>query len=572
MATAVYGGLYAASPNISIIRNQSDVLERRELFRVDLWEDTANQGLEQPDEVRADGLVSRPESIQDLLNQDTPDPIELEPELTDPLDVAELLDRTAEKDLERKYDLEPESDQLSAVDEKIVEISADTARNSVEVARRFVRPSPNRILEEGAAPVLRGLGDGGGATDVLSIPSVSAPGPEDEPQEPLLPPSFEMLDPAPWVFDSAPMEEGLPPLPPELELGRASIADEIRMATPYEFIDNLVRISIETYRAPDEALGYFRVRISPGLERELEVLPKDVTFVVDASKSILQAKLNDTVRGILSIIERLRESDRFNVVVFRDTPRVLAETTMPATAENKAAARAFLSDLEARGETNVYEAIRTAIASRSRSGAPEIIVVATDGRPTAGVRDARDIINALTEENEDGVSVLAYGSGRTANRYLLDLLAYRNKGESFVSERYNDAPADLPRFFSRVDEPLLTNLEADFGVTNGPEVYPRDLPDFYSGRNITVYGRFVPSEDREFTMRLVGSAMDTRKELVFKANLADAAEGDETIARGWAFQKTYHVIGEICRVGETPELMAELRGLSRKYGIRTSYD
>ena len=44
------------------------------------------------------------------------------------------------------------------------------------------------------------------------------------------------------------------------------------------------------------------------------------------------------------------------------------------------------------------------------------------------------------------------------------------------------------------------------------------------------------------------------------------------MARGWAFQKAYHIIGEISRQGELPELLAELKRLSDTYAIRTIYD
>ncbi|MBI4556107.1 MAG: hypothetical protein HY706_00865, partial [Candidatus Hydrogenedentes bacterium] len=127
-------------------------------------------------------------------------------------------------------------------------------------------------------------------------------------------------------------------------------------------------------------------------------------------------------------------------------------------------------------------------------------------------------------------------------------------------------------FLERVNDPLLVHLEADYGQINETEVFPKDIPDFYRGRAVTVYGRFNPAQNKEFSMRLTGQAGTRKKELVFKTNLTKAATGDAEIARNWAFRKVYFLIGEICREGETPELLAELHELSRKYNIRTSYD
>ena len=95
---------------------------------------------------------------------------------------------------------------------------------------------------------------------------------------------------------------------------------------------------------------------------------------------------------------------------------------------------------------------------------------------------------------------------------------------------------------------------------------------FYKGRAVTVYGRFDPKSDTEFAMRLSGLAASRKKEVIFKSDLRKAATGDEQIARNWAFERIYYLIGEICRVGEKPELLDEMRQLGAKYGIKTIYN
>ena len=73
-------------------------------------------------------------------------------------------------------------------------------------------------------------------------------------------------------------------------------------------------------------------------------------------------------------------------------------------------------------------------------------------------------------------------------------------------------------------------------------------------------------------MRLTGQAGPAGKEVVFQADLSAAARGDQDIARNCAFDRIYYLIGETTRVGETPELLAEIRALAKQYNIRTSYD
>ena len=63
------------------------------------------------------------------------------------------------------------------------------------------------------------------------------------------------------------------------------------------------------------------MRVTPKESESLDVLPKDITFVVDASTSISPRKLTLTKRGIEAAMDVLRPGDRFNIIVFRDSPR-----------------------------------------------------------------------------------------------------------------------------------------------------------------------------------------------------------------------------------------------------------
>lgn len=514
-------------------------------------------------------LASRQSDVRDLLNKETE---ELQPEeslLQETVEVPQLSERLATDPIAREHYLEVDEATLEQVDSKIIEISEQTAREDIQIARRLVTPSPDRILDDEELPTLRG-----GPTDVLqevlliAPPGVrQAPAPAAAPEE-MLPPAA----PEPEKPVETPAEAAVPDLPEEAEIARAQISSEIESENRYEFIDDLVDVRLETFVPADEERGFFRLQIVPKDGKGIAPLPKDITLVVDASSSIIQRKLSETASGAISIISGLRPEDRFNVIVFRDTSTHFQQDVVPATPENKEAATRFLSNLQSYGQTNLYEAIRPVVLREPRQGIPNIVLVLSDGRPSAGIRDARTIINNLTSENVNENTIVAFGGGNTVNQAMLDLLAYRNKGECVVIPQITGMRGELPRMFSRFDEPLLVDLNADFGRIDEEGLFPRKLPDFYRDQAVTVYGRFDPKKDKEFAMRLTGLAEDREKEVVFKADLTQAAQGGEDIARDWAFRKIYHLIGETYRVGETPELMQEREALSKKYGIRTIYD
>lgn len=542
-------------------------------FRVQVRDVPPPEEPQSQDEARE--LATSPGTIEDLLDMEDEKLAPIESLLNQAVDVPQLSDRVASETIEREHHLKRDPDSARVVDAKIIEIAEDTARQDIEIARRLVRPSPERVLGPGEYPVLRGPSDLGEEPIVVSaLPSKSLLG------EPVRPPSGQRAGEETGK-EKPPYEAGAvapeppprepPVLPPE-QRPVAPVVEEIRDENPYEFLDDLLDIKIDTYFPPQEKAGFFRVRIVPKKGGQIAVLPKDVTFVIDASNSIVQHKLDNTAKGLREMVSKLRPEDRFNVIVFRDTANPFRAERVPASEENKAAALAFLSDLESRGETDVYNAIRPVVDTPPREGLPGVVFVMTDGRPTKGVRDARTIINALSEENTGGNTIFAYGGGNTVDQYLLELLAYRNKGESKVSLTIGGIAEELPAFFERIGDPLLVDLQADYGRIDEQNVFPKKVPDFYEKRAVTVYGHFDPDADTDFTMRLTGVAGARKKEVIFKADLREAASGDDRIAHDWAFEKIYHLIDEMCRVGEQPELLDELHRLSRKYNIRTSYD
>jgi hypothetical protein len=562
-----HGVLFAAAPNIRIFRLAAVPPPAFQAYRVNLLvREEVFETPRQPGE--ASSLTSMPGTIRDMLSRDRDlmkpdDPGS--PLLTQ---VPRLSERIAMDDIVREHDLDILPDMRQVMDTRIVEISRQAMREDIQVARRLVRPGTTRVLDEGLLPTLRAPGDAMRAPIELVDPLAYGTGDRGgEPggAEELPPRELEALslpEPVP----------ALPDLPEVADISRQPLQAKVEQDTrQFEALDDLVTISLETFEPEGEPEGYFRLRISPKEGGAVEILPKDISFVIDSSNSILQRKLVDKARGVARLIDGLRPEDRFNITIFRDTPTQFAPEFVPANAENRERAKSFLGGIESRGQTNVYEGIRPVVLQQGREGVPSIVALMTDGRPTAGIRDGREIINALTAENAQRNSIFTYAAGGGVNPYLLDLLVYRNKGESFISSNIDSISSELPGFFNQLQDPILVECRADFGRINDETLFPRELPDFYRGQAVTVYGRYVPGKDKEFAMRLTGQALAERKEVIFQQDLEKAPEGGADIARNWAFRKVYYLIGEICRVGETPELMRQLRELTDRHNIKTSY-
>jgi len=578
LSLALHLALLMYAPRISMLERRHELPEPLARFEVDLleeippeeeeWEDPhqpvepprlpdaepAMPGVDSPDE---------PEDMQPLPERPEPDPGWAE--RTEPQTPQDTLPSPGE----------PGQELLAELDRDILAISREDARLEIDVERRTVEEPSTPSLAEDVEP---SLGSSVTAFDDLLFPRSALPTTRDTGEHDTMDiiadafgPPRQPLEGA--VGDRPPAFEGFPDLPADTPVGGDALQAELEGdGAGYETMDDLLDIRVESYIPPEGGDGYFRIQITPRHGTGLEVLPRDITFVIDASRSIQQRKMDRIARGLREPIWRMRDEDRFQIIVFRDTATRFRRDWAEATTENREAAHSFVERVETRGGTDIYNALRDVLETSSRPGIPSIVVLISDGYPTAGVVDGRTLINRISEDNHGKHTIFAFGGGRAIDRYFLELLAYRNRGDVHVAPSISAVSEHLPSFLNQLQDPVLVDLEADYGRIDSERIFPKELPDFYLERPVNVYGRFDPDSETVLTMRLAGWSGEDRKEVVFGADLMEALTDNSNIARGWGFRKVYNLIGEIARQGETPSLMNELHSVSQRYDIRTTYD
>ncbi|HOV59484.1 MAG TPA: VWA domain-containing protein [Candidatus Hydrogenedentes bacterium] len=573
ISALIYLAVLALAPHVTLLAANRDVPPELIRFRVRVQPPEPEPSPEKPAPDTRNPEPS-PEAIRQQLaelfgaGEETRLPDTGTPAPQQMLETEDLARRLAQSIPDRLYDPQSPEQMLQQADTRIVEISGDTARKDLDIARRLVRPSPDFILPPEQTPVFRS-----DAVDPGQIPLEGDFRGTVRLGEALNPQGMEQAGPA------LPPPPPPPPPPvtaqkldtPAAEQEQAKTSEKIQKESDYEFLDDLVDIRISTFKDTKSDKGYFEIAVSIKQDASPKILPKDVTFVLDASSSITQRKLDLNVRGVSQALQSLRPEDRFNIVLFRDNPSFFSPQRRPATPEALAEAQKFLRGLEAVGRTDVYSALSAVIADPPRAGVPGLVIVLTDGRPTAGLQDSRTIINQVSANNRSGNTIFAFGSGNTVNRYLMDLLAYRNRGDATVEPKIERTADALLAFFEQFQDPVLIDIQTKYSQVDSSEVFPTAMPDFYLKRPVRVYGRFDPARDKEVVMRVSGRALDRRKELIFKARLDNAPAGDPNLPARWAFAKAYHIINEIARVGEQPDLLRTLQDLRQQYGVKTVY-
>jgi len=410
------------------------------------------------------------------------------------------------------------------------------------------------------------------------LPSNVTEVPSDKPSAALAAPSMGVpipdLNLSPALLNLAAPQPELPGQPLDLSAispGSLPAEEQVKNDIKDRFVrlDNVMNVEIITYRERPGS-GYFLLRITPRRAADrLQPLPKDVVFVLDASASMGRRTLEIIKQAIKESLRELNESDRFNLVGFKSRVEILSQNLVPATPLNISEAWTFISRLEASGMTDIYTSLEPLMTLGTERARPFSIYLFSDGRPTLGVVNSRAIINRLSERRGPSTSVFAISAGDDVNRYLLDFLAYRNRGRVCFIESKDSIVEESVRFVRALKYPLLLRVSADFGKVNHDEVYPHDLPDLYRDMPMEIYGRF--SDEKELTVRLVGEAFDEQKELLVNLPIPDKDLGGPEIAKGWALRKIYYLISLIVQHGEQPQIIGAINRLSEQYGIITPY-
>jgi hypothetical protein len=341
--------------------------------------------------------------------------------------------------------------------------------------------------------------------------------------------------------------------------------DEDRLRPAEQYLD----LEVYAFRPPDEAeVTYFAIQIKRHGESALPVLPKDVFLIQDCSQSMTPWKLSECKSGLRKWIDTLKPEDRFDVMSFRETTQRCFDRWVEASPETKARASLFVDSMRSVGNTDMYLSLEEALATPGEAGRPRVVVVVTDGRPTVGVTSTTEIIEKFTAQNAGQVSVFTLSGGKRVNRFLLDFLSYRNRGDSTVVVAEDRIPEGMEQVARELSRPVLVDLSYRFSGIDEADVYPRTLTHLYLDRPLVLYGRATSRERAAF--QIVGRSREDLRDIVYPLDLDQAGAGTEDIRRSWVWHTIYEKIGQYVRSRQSG-ILEEAKALAVRYGVTLPY-
>jgi Ca-activated chloride channel family protein len=363
-----------------------------------------------------------------------------------------------------------------------------------------------------------------------------------------------------------------------LENSKAKISYSAKDSVPdkdfllyYSVSDKDMAASVLTHKLEGED-GYFLLTLSPPLKSN-QIVGKDIVLVADTSGSMQGEKMEQCKKALKYVVNSLSAADRFGLVNFSTDAESFRSSLVAAMPENKKAAAAFIDDLEARGGTNIGDALHTGISLlKEETSRPAYLVMMTDGEPTVGETATANILKLAA--NKRDIRLFDFGVGYDVNTRLLNKLSESHHGSSQFLEPGENLETALSSFYDKIKSPVLSDVNIAYNGTavsgiTVKDTYPRQVKDVFAGSQVLLLGRYKGSGQASVVVS--GKINGVAKAFTFPLSFEASQTGHSFLPKLWAMRRIAYLTEVAQENGNTKEVVDEIVALSKKHGIISAF-
>lgn len=321
-------------------------------------------------------------------------------------------------------------------------------------------------------------------------------------------------------------------------------------------------------RAKDGAGGYFTLILQPPASLpESDITPKELVFVLDTSGSMMGFPIEKGKELINHALDELYPGDTFNLITFSGDTQVLFPEPVYPTAENIRKTREVLNAQRGYGGTEMMSAIRAALTPSDSQDHLRVVCFVTDGE----VGNDLGIIGEI--QKHPNARVFSYGIGNSVNRFLITSMAKAGRGDSEVVTLNDKADEAAHRLYQRLRAPVLTDVSIDWHGLPVDDVFPKKLPDLFTGKPLVVSGRYTAASDGSIFIHGKRAGEDFTREI--PVHLNSSGSDDTTLSSFWARRKIDDLMSQDwagLQAGTVkPAVQKEITQLGLSYRLMTQF-
>lgn len=248
---------------------------------------------------------------------------------------------------------------------------------------------------------------------------------------------------------------------------------------------------------------YHLLMVLPPNDRALQAqyVPREIIYIIDTSGSMSGTSMDQAKSALTMALERLRPTDRFNVIEFNSVTHPLFDTAYYADYDHVMRAKKFVSALQANGGTEMAGALRAALDGNHEHAMLRQVIFLTDG--SVGNEDA---LFALIQSRLGDSRLFTVGIGSAPNSYFMKKAAESGHGTFTYIGNVAEVQERMSALFEKLERPAMKDLEVMWPAAAVVEAWPRRLPDLYAGEPLMLtvrtsvnHGALVVTGKRSFT-------------------------------------------------------------------------
>jgi Ca-activated chloride channel family protein len=297
----------------------------------------------------------------------------------------------------------------------------------------------------------------------------------------------------------------------------------------------------------------------PAAPPRQHVVARELIFVIDQSCSMAGQPIELVRQAMLEALEHVDARDSLRILRFNDK---LAgdKRSQPATPQVLHRARQQIRALDTSGGTYMLEGVLEALDTKPDPVRERNVIFLTD----ALIGEDKPVLRAIADR-VGKARLFAFGVGESPNRWLLEEMASFGGGRTSWLREGEPPEEAVQRFVDTISEPVLSDIEVDWGDWVVEQPWPRRLPALYAGQPLTITARVLQPGSSEVVIR--GRLGDGRYET--RLSSLDAGTG-RAIPSTWARSKIAQLERDLLW-GEVPEPRDEIVQTSLAYQVLSQY-
>lgn len=329
----------------------------------------------------------------------------------------------------------------------------------------------------------------------------------------------------------------------------------------YQLTGQEVNCGLMLYEGETE--NFFMLMVQPPERFEPEdIPPREYIFVLDISGSMYGYPLDTAKELIRDLVGSLKETDRFNLLLFADDVVSLSSKSLPATSTNIKRAINLIDNSDGGGGTELLQALEKASSIPAQEGVSRSVVVITDGYVYG-----EKVIFDHVRQNLDTTSFFSFGIGTAVNRYLVEGIANVGEGEAFVVTNSKDAADTAKRFRTYIQSPLLTDIQISYEGFDAYDVEPAVQPTLFAQKPVVLFGKW--RGEASGTIQIAGKTGS--QDYVQEISVADVTPSDENgaLAYLWARKRVEQLTDYT--LSDEDVVKDEVTNIGLAYSMMTPY-